>query len=191
VDAGEWIQLAAVSVLSVTLGAVLWYAWEARKQAKASERMADEMLETRHGTVLPVIDFVTEQGSGGEAIVEVLRIHEGIYPETFHGRLKNIGYGPALDVRFQTKLYGMDPGWQHVYRVGRDEYAVSEFVPNPNPNWPIYLEPVNGSVKRLRVEYHNVYGRAYRAYRDVSFDPATGDTQVGHLRTEPIWERRL
>lgn len=180
---GEWIQVAAVSVLAVTLGAVLWYAWEARKQAKASVRMADEMIESRHGNVLPVLDFFTQEGkSGYEPLAALLQVQEGVLPETFGGRLKNIGYGPALDVEFQTKLDDTEPGWQHVYRVERDEYAQAEFV--PSPDWQIYLEPVNDFVKRLRVEYHNVYGRAYHSWREVTFDVETGNMTVGPLHTE-------
>ncbi|NIN68152.1 MAG: hypothetical protein GTO63_26280 [Anaerolineae bacterium] len=183
-NASDGIQIGVGVVLTLTLGAVLCYAWEARKQAKASERIADEMLETRHGTILPVIDFVTEEGSGAEAIVEVLRIQEGILPEELPARLQNIGFGPALDIRFQVKLHDMEPVWKHIPRVRVEEYVKDELT--SLEQWHVFLEPTGGSAKRLTVEFHNVYGRAYRSWRDVTFDLDTGDTKVGPLQTRAI-----
>ena len=41
----EWIQIAVAGVLTATLVLVLWYAWETRRQAKASVQMAMAMRE--------------------------------------------------------------------------------------------------------------------------------------------------
>jgi hypothetical protein len=185
-NASDGIQIGVGVVLTLTLGAVLLYAREARNQAKASAKMADEMVEARHGNVLPVLDFFTaDDRGGGELLAEAIRILAGVLPENFPGRLKNIGFGPALDVKFQIKLEGEEATWQHVHRVEKEGHALSESVPNPSPDWYIYLEPVNGLVKRLRVEYNNVYGRPYCSWREVTFDTETGGAKVGHLHTEP------
>jgi hypothetical protein len=187
VDASDGVQIGIGIVLTLTLAAVLWYAWEARKQAKAGERMAEEMLETRHGGVLPVIDFIAEAGRGVDLIAEALRIQEGILPETLHGHLKNIGSGPALDIQFQIKLSDTEPIPKRVPRVGVGEYVQDELT--RTHNWHIYLHPVGESMKRLSVEFHNVYGRPYRSWRDVSFDTAEGNTTVGPLRTQALGSR--
>ena len=193
----EWVIAAAtvVNALVIVILAVVTnrYATETKRiaeathdQTKATERMAEEMVEARHGNVLPVLDFfTTDDRSGGELLAEAIRILVGVLPENFQGRLKNIGFGPALDVKFQIKLEGEDATWQHVHSVEKGGYVLSELVPNPSPDWYIYLEPVNGLVKRLRAEYNNVYGRAYCSWREVTFDTETGDAKVGHLHTEP------
>ncbi len=51
------IQTAVAVVLILTLGAVLWYACEARKQAKASTEMAQEMRLSRQDESRPVLDL--------------------------------------------------------------------------------------------------------------------------------------
>lgn len=181
-NASDGIQIGVGVVLTFTLAAVFWYAWEARKQAKATERMAEEMLETRHGDVLPVIDFIPEAGRGVDRIAEALRIQEGILPETLHGRLENIGFGPALDLKFQMNLHGMEPNWKHIPRVEVGQPAQDGLA--RKQEWHIFLESVDDFVKRLWVEYHNVYGRPYQSWRDVDFDVETGNTTVGPLHTE-------
>jgi hypothetical protein len=185
-NAGDGIDIGVGIVLTLTLGAVLWYAWEARKQAKAGERMAKEMIETRHGGVLPVIDFIAEAGRGVDLIARALQIQEGILPETLHGHLKNIGSAPALDIQFQIKLPDTEPSTKRVPRVGVGEYVQDELT--RTHDWHIYLHPIGESAKRLSVEFHNVYGRAYHSWREVAFDRETGNTKVGHLHTEPMNE---
>ena len=46
-NASDGIQIGVGVVLTLTLGAVLWYACEARKQAKASAQMVEEIREQR------------------------------------------------------------------------------------------------------------------------------------------------
>lgn len=181
-NASDGIQIGLGVVLTLTLLAVFWYAWEARKQSKATVQMAKEMVESRHGSVLPFMDFVTERGRGVEVIAEALRIQEGNLPETFHGRMENIGFGPALDLKFQIKLHDMEPNWKHIPRVEVGQPAQDELA--RTQAWHIFLEPVDDFVKRLRVDYHNVYGRPYQSWRDVNFDVETGNTTVGPLHTE-------
>jgi len=187
-DNSSAVQAISVVVLAVVTTiyaiATLKISNATKRQAEASVKMAEELVESRHGDVLPLLDFYTLEGkSGYEILTKLFRIQAGALPETFHGRIKNIGYGPALDVKFLTKLDDMEPGWQSVHRVEKGEYAFREL--EPSPDWYIYLEPTNDLVKRLRVEYHNVYGRAYISWREVTFDRETGSTKVGHLHTEP------
>ncbi len=51
---GDWIQ---TGVLAATLLGVLWYAWEARKQAKGSVTMARYMNQARFDAARPVIEI--------------------------------------------------------------------------------------------------------------------------------------
>lgn len=67
-NTGELIQIGVGVVLTLTLVAVLWYAWEARKQAAASSKMAEAML-------CPVIeqwiDPTSPLGDGTAIIIEI------------------------------------------------------------------------------------------------------------------------
>ena len=81
---GEWIQISVGVVLTLTLLAVCWYAWEARKQAKASARVAEAAL--RPVMTLWAEDHAPESLAGAEV--------------SYTMGYKNIGNGPALNIRF-------------------------------------------------------------------------------------------
>lgn len=165
------VQAISAVVLALTLIAVVCYAYQTRKQAKATERMTEEMLESRHGTVLPVLDFVLEDLN----LDEIFAIKEGQFPESVNGHIENIGLGPALDVTFQTKLGSEAPRGEKIgfMRVG----ASSE-------KWFFHLEPCSQAIKRLGVEYRNAYGRDYKSSREVRFHQQTGGRELGPLMRE-------
>ena len=71
---------ATLVILGVTLLGVFWYAWEARKQAKASARMAEASLR-------PVLLLWTLPGS------------EHMYVVYY----QNIGSGPAINISFSLE----------------------------------------------------------------------------------------
>lgn len=99
----DWIQIGVAGVLTATLVAVLWYAWETRKQAKASVQMADAMREQTLAADRPFL------------LVEVPRLeateflespsdsqpepdpHAG-YPKGLVYRVFNAGRGPAKEI---------------------------------------------------------------------------------------------
>jgi hypothetical protein len=91
-NAGEGIQIGVTVVLTLTLGAVLWYAWEARKQAKASARMAE-------ATLRPVMVSWT----GPERVGEAWGGH--VYTVGY----QNVGSGPAVNISFH--LSPADGDW--------------------------------------------------------------------------------
>ena len=181
-------QIAVAVVLTLTLLAVVYYAKQANRQAEgslrqaeASLKMAEEMREARHGGVLPVVDFVLEPLDGSEQLKRVFQIKAGHLPETQWGALRNIGLGPALDIRFPTKLGDMGPSWPVVGHLGIGEVAKTEL--SGLERWPFCLEPISDSVKRLHVEYRDAYGRVYESWRDVTFDIADGGWETGPLHT--------
>ena len=88
---GEWIQMSAVVVLALTLGAVLWYACEARKQAKASNAIARSAFRP----VLVISDYAVKSLELG-----------GTKYARFLFQIRNDGPGPALNVRVFLRSQG-------------------------------------------------------------------------------------
>ena len=181
-SAEVFVAIAALVVTAGLVGVTFAYARAARQQADASTKMAQEMREARHGGVLPVVDFILKPLNGSEQLSRVFQIKAGRFPETQWASLKNIGLGPALDVRFRTKLDDAGPNWRSVGHLGLGEVAERKYGP-PGGRWPLYLEPISDLVKRLGVEYCDAYGREYESWRDITFDPAGGDWKIGPLHT--------
>ncbi len=78
----EEISLGVAIVLAATLVAVIWYAWEARKQAKATGDIAS-------ATLRPVVTLWTNETSVGV--------------NRYTLSYDNIGSGPALNVKFERE----------------------------------------------------------------------------------------
>ena len=91
-SAGDSIQLAIAVVLRLTLLGVLWYAWEARKQAKATWHIANASLR-------PLIEQWIERTAQTDP---TLTVH-----------YRNFGNGPAVNIRWT-----MEPSGQVRERVG-------------------------------------------------------------------------
>jgi hypothetical protein len=83
---GDCIQLWIALVLSLTLLAVVWYAWEARKQAKASFQLVDTGMR-------PIL----EQWIGSTPLNDPVLVL----------RYGNIGNGPAVDIEWQLVPSGL------------------------------------------------------------------------------------
>jgi hypothetical protein len=83
-NAGDGIQIGVGVVLTLTLLAVCWYAWEARKQAAASVETAHEMRQQRLAGVQPVV---------------VISVHSATRSR-IAGTLVNVGSGPSFDLSF-------------------------------------------------------------------------------------------
>ena len=124
---GEWV---VAVVLILTLGAVLWYAWEARKQAKASVKMAEEMREQRLDADRPYL--LIEVPELGAAEWEQLNGGSAAEPDGFAAfpkrmlyRVYNAGRGPAKEI-FTTLLHSLvrfDESKRDVLRPG-DSWSV-------------------------------------------------------------------
>ena len=100
-NASDGIQIGLGVVLTLTLLAVLWYAWEARKQAKASVRMAEEMEQTRFATAKPIIELRPKDFDSTEGLNIALG---GPPPTNLECRLRNVGVGPALNVVIPIRM---------------------------------------------------------------------------------------
>jgi hypothetical protein len=118
-NAGEGIQLGVAFVLLLTLAAVLWYAWEARKQAKASAQIAEAALR-------PVILLWTELNPA--VCQHDLQAYKVYY--------RNIGSGPAVNISFD--LEPPEGDWlEPRKRVGmgiHEERGVTSMVLGPIPD---------------------------------------------------------
>lgn len=98
------IQLAIAIVLTATLAAVLWYAWEARKQAKATWHIASASMR-------PALEQWIEQTPVTAPKLVV--------------RYRNFGNGPAVNIDWR-----LEPSRQTRGRVGmgiQDVPGVVEF----------------------------------------------------------------
>ncbi len=111
-NASDGIQLGVAAVLTLTLGAVLWYAWEARKQAKASTDMAQEMREQRLSADSPYLlieslglDSVKFEGPDVNERGQI-DIHLA-YPARLSYRIINAGRGPAKEISTSVRHPGV------------------------------------------------------------------------------------
>ena len=178
-SAEVFVAIAALAVTGALVFVTISYVRAARRQAEASVLMAAEMREARHGQVMPVVDIVLEPLT--DTLEVAIAVAKGAFPQHMWARVKNAGVGPALDLRFQTKLNDMGPNWHDVGHLGVGEVVRAEIA--QSERWPVYLEPVEERVRRLSVEYHNVYGKRYESWRDVTFDPAGPSWKIGPLHT--------
>jgi hypothetical protein len=103
VNTGDGIQIGVGVVLALTLLAVCWYAWEARKQAKASTMMAGEMREQRLDADRPYVLIEVlglkhlewqEVKLGEDAEPDPL----AAYPKAVGCRIYNAGRAPAKEI---------------------------------------------------------------------------------------------
>ena len=156
---GEWIQLAAVSVLAVTLGAVLWYAWEARKLAK--EAREQRLLTMRPIVLLSPFAEETELKGADEAIRLAV---VGPLPDTTPVTLTNVGSGVAVALRVPYKLPEQGPGERVVDYLPPSSVDIEHYF---------HLAPKEGrSHKRmLKITYYDVFGNPYESTREFHKDP--------------------
>jgi len=131
VTSGDYIQLAIAVVLTATLGGVMWYAWEARKQAKATWHIANASLR-------PLLEQWIEQTPLTEAKLAVW--------------YKNVGNGPAINIHWKLEPAGQSRdrvsiGTQEVAGVvefdlkGQQPEAVTaEYVDAHGSGWQSKLE---------------------------------------------------
>ncbi|MDO8614474.1 MAG: hypothetical protein Q7T33_01900 [Dehalococcoidia bacterium] len=139
-------------VLTATLLGVLWYAWEARKQAKASRKMAREMQEARYSGAKPFVDFRPRDFSA----CDWLRMGVGGRPPSnVDCRLRNVGTGPALNVTFRVSLSNGQEGTRQIGVLG-----AGEEMPQPDN---ILLELQEGGEAVARVNYDDVFGRCWES----------------------------
>jgi len=169
---GEWV---VAVVLILTLGAVLWYAWEARKQAAASARMAEEMREQRRDAARPVINI----GLGSYERDLEARAKQALgkaFPAAIQCQLRNIGVGPALNVRFQVDD---GQGGSYLLQIGALEAGEADKV---QQHLTVADSTVEQERKLLQVFYEDVFGNTVESRRDLSLSE-DGELVIGPLRT--------
>jgi hypothetical protein len=144
-------------ILALTLAGVLWYAWEARKQAKASTEIARETRLSRQDELRPVLDFrklVPEEfGTGQAAMARHLAQMWG--DNHVSCRLKNVGAGPAVNISSRALQRDGTEIKADMGTLGVGESSVP---------WPLVV-----GEGLLQVHYEDVYGRRFLSRRAVTF----------------------
>ena len=152
----QWLQIATISVLGVTLLAVLWYAWEARKQAKATEHMVKETRRQREDAFLPILNIV-RLVSGNDLIRSGVYAIKGQIQPDLNCDTKNVGIGPALDVEWLTLGTGL-------------QQRAREPVLPPGEHIEVNLVAEQGSngTHFVAMQYRDVLGRHIMSRKSVS-----------------------
>ena len=173
-SSGDATQIAVAVVLTLTLAGVLWYASEARKQAKASVKMAREMREQRLSQGEPNVFIKLEATSPGSLVYiaadtpkEVLQS----FPEEVDFTLTNYGPGVALEL---DAIVHFKEGTSFRYErdvlmpqeVGHCTLGRDLIVPGPGSQEVLNalgLDAVSADVL-VSVQYDDVYGRTRVSY---------------------------
>jgi hypothetical protein len=203
-NAGDGIQIGVAVVLTLTLLAVCWYAWEARKQAKASVRMAEEMREQRLAEDRPhlLIGLTDWEPGGWEGRPSEGETVQDSHPSKVTLVVRNVGRGPAKDlvatavhpkkifsdVRRGFLLQEVTP-WE--FSLSPDILgqflAARRRLPFPTlGEWladhGVHPQPPVHSPLGVVVEYRDIYERRWVSYLELDYESDTGD-QEGEL----IW----
>lgn len=186
----EWIQVATLVVLGVTVVGVFWYAWEARKQAKASAYMAKEMREQRLAEDEPwlILDITDqkfadyhewdEQSSTLRHKVTREELRPWPLPEC-NVRVHNAGRGAAVSV--EACYLQDDNHYFHSARgfLLRGESATFEISGLPAPfvgrsPWATEALRRLGPPKPALIVagYQDVHGRSWVSYIDLDWHEA-------------------
>lgn len=184
----DWIQ---VILMVVLVGVTAIYAWRTHviskgteKQADASVKMAEEMMEQRYDAVRPIIDIQWEHSTDTRALGEAASLEPEqlsyYVSEGLKSILHNIGLGPAIDV-----------------------YSFVQFLPSKQRRCDFGTLVIGGeTVPRhlslnqegdrmfLRAYYKDVYGRWFKSSRDVIIIQERSRA-LGPLQIRPIPEEEL
>ena len=155
-NSSEAIQIGVGIVLTFTLGAVLWYAWESRKQAKASMRMALEMERARCDAARPVMEVSTRRAMAGELLVASTTRP----PPVLNCELRNVGMGPALNVEVDIR-----DGNGNVVGRRLGVFGVGESIPQNLLAIRVLEQGVKGL---LQVRYEDVFGNTWFSEYELS-----------------------
>ena len=171
---GEWVQVCVAGVLAVTLMVVAYYACQAKRQADASARMAREMEQGRHDAARPVVNIGSEPYErNSEALLK--QALGKAFPAAIQCQLRNIGVGPALNIRFQVDD---GQGGSHLLQIGALETGEAD-------QFHRHLTVVDSTVeqerKLLQVFYEDVFGNTVESHRELSLSE-DGGLVIGPLR---------
>jgi hypothetical protein len=172
-------------VLIVTAAFVFWYAWEARKQAEASRRIAQETERHSRQSLRPIVDLLLQEWP---------RDNVGGFHDYAYVIISNVGSGPALDI-FVKEPYEPEEGYTG------DLVAVGSLAAGQDLKHRA-VTIVNGV---LTVEYSDAFGAKFQSSRTLSedYDPPSSIpiSVLGSLtvslpddlprKTSPLWRRLL
>jgi len=177
IQPADWAQIMLTLGLVAVTGS---YAFSAVKQADASVKMAEEMREQRYDAVRPVIDIYRDPADD-DKMPEAIAASEGDASRGLSCVLKNIGLGPAIDLRsfVQNPISGER---QHhdfgTLAIGKTTYRVKLSLIH------------EGSPLALLAYYKDVYGRTFKSSREVTIDKEKGwEIDSLHIRLVENGER--
>ncbi len=173
------VQAGAAAVLVFTLIAVVYQAWQTRKQADATERTVEEMREQRLSGDRPLllIDLLDYKGNG--------KLPSGTkaddcYPDSMSFRVTNLGPGAAIEVEM-TALHPKAHYWRSAPKgyLLKDEswpFDATESIYPPTgrglsdclERFGLNAEP--GYTLGFVARYGDAYGRIWLAWMCFDYD---------------------
>jgi len=167
----DWIQ--AISMI-VLVAVTAFYAWRTanianatkrqseatKQQADASMKMAEEMKKHRYDTVRPIIDIQglvkSNLATGEEMISEGMYARDNDISKGVLCILKNIGLGPAIDVKSFIPFENGSKDWDFG-TLGIRDVTEKRYLSLKQEGSQIYLV----------VLYRDAYGRDFESKRQV------------------------
>jgi hypothetical protein len=153
----------------LTLLAVLWYAWEARRSANAGIEQSEALQK-------PCIVILQPPDTSEDAVLEEMTSSVLGEPNV---RIKNIGYGPATNIRFRFRALSKASGPLEMQTAPQAAPLAHGDV--ADTNYPVTaLDP---SRQELVIDYASLSGTRYRTraviedrrwVRDFQFSKITG-----------------
>ena len=191
ITAADWLQASVTGLLALITLTYVFLFWKSnisvREQVEATKGMAEEMQQQRFDTHQPVL-VLKEDSSSLETGKQVVHLWMGSYPKAISCRCKNVGAGPALDLRWTIHE---DDGTTMNYDFPVLEAGQQLKRNSPGPRKykeQIFEFPMcdteRENVKILRLTYKDLYGRGIESKREITFDRENEVIHWGHLEVK-------
>jgi hypothetical protein len=162
------VSIVLVVVQVLTLGALIWYAWETCGMRKL-------MDQQRRDNVRPIVDMEplgVEASSDARLIERRIAAESGTYASGLKCKLRNIGIGPALDVEIDIQL-------QHGGRLRKGLGTIPAGA-YASDHWNLAFVEDHGSFY-LTVCYKGVFGNRFESKRRVEANKKNTSFDLGPL----------
>ena len=174
----EWLNdnSAAIQAISVVALVVVTavYAMAAKRQADANVRMVEEMREQRRDAARPIMS-ISLGPYEGDLEARAKQELGKVFPAAIQCQLRNIGVGPALNVRLQVDD---GQGGSVLLEIGALEGREADPV---HRHLTVADSMVEQERKLLQVFYEDVFGNTVESRRELSLSE-DGGLVIGPLR---------
>ena len=151
---GTVIESIAIVVL---VGVTIFYAYQTR-------RMAKEMEAARFDAVRPLITIEkTEAKQRGDILkqtADAFRIKEGKFPESVKCEIRNVGLGPALNLKYCLKYEAMNSIEKERLVLAVGESDTLHFL----------LEDEADDKRVIGIKYQDAFGRRFESLLWITMD---------------------